>query len=105
MPRMVPPPPAPIHRRDNMLRPVNQPIQCQADLEEDFNGLNPQNDIPPEEELENINAAFDQIVENALEFLEQLADNGDDPAVHIPTEVKPPLDPSIPEIVQQLEHD
>ncbi|KAG6883936.1 hypothetical protein C0995_011220 [Termitomyces sp. Mi166 len=76
---------------------------------EDFNGLNPQNDIPPEEELEYVDAPpLGQIVENALEYLQQPADNGDDPrqedppddlAVHIPAEeVEPPLDPAIPEM-------
>ncbi|KAG6901387.1 hypothetical protein C0995_012571, partial [Termitomyces sp. Mi166 len=83
--------------------------QHQADLEEDFNGLNPQNDIPLEEELEYIDAPLlGQIVENALEYLEQPADNGDDPrqedppddpAVHIPAEeVEPPLEPPTPEM-------
>ncbi|KAG6859104.1 hypothetical protein C0995_011467, partial [Termitomyces sp. Mi166 len=54
---------------------------------------------------------LDQIVENALEYLEQPADNGDDPrqenppddlAVHIlAKEVEPPLS----EMVQQLDYD
>ncbi|KAG6863892.1 hypothetical protein C0995_006691, partial [Termitomyces sp. Mi166 len=83
--------------------------QRQADLEEDFNGLNPQNDIPPEDELEYVDAPpLGQIMENALEYLQQPADNGDDPrqedppddpAVHIPAEeVGPPFDPPIPEM-------
>ncbi|KAG6882562.1 hypothetical protein C0995_014431, partial [Termitomyces sp. Mi166 len=83
--------------------------QHQADLEEDFNGLNPQNDIPPEEELEYVDAPpLGQIVENALEYLQQPVDNGDDPrqddppddpAIHIPAEeVEPPLDPAISEM-------
>ncbi|KAG6887879.1 hypothetical protein C0995_012001 [Termitomyces sp. Mi166 len=126
MPRIVPPPLAPIYIQKRQYAETSSDIllwpkskrgnknkrgilqgweqQHQADLEEDFNGLNSQNDIPPEEELEYVDAAFDQIVENALEYLEQPADNGDDPrqqdppaepddpAVHMPAEgVEPPL--------------
>ncbi|KAG6869454.1 hypothetical protein C0995_002953, partial [Termitomyces sp. Mi166 len=54
--------------------------QRRADLKEDFNDLNFQNDIPPEEELEYVDAPpLGQNVENALEYLQQPADNGDDP--------------------------
>ncbi|KAG6899542.1 hypothetical protein C0995_005746 [Termitomyces sp. Mi166 len=141
IPRIVPPLPAPALRRVRNVRQeqslailqeqqrlrhvamaeeqerqqaVRLGTAMSADLEEDFNGLNPQNDIPPEEVLEYANAFLGQIVENALEYLKQPADYGDDPrwedppddpAVHIPAEeVEPPLY-SPPEMVQQLDHD
>ncbi|KAH0588583.1 hypothetical protein H2248_004413 [Termitomyces sp. 'cryptogamus'] len=107
-----------------------------ADLEEDFNGFAPQDDL----ELENIHAAFDEMMLHPLEYFEEPMDNMNDfgeqimnglgphndipaeddlenvnPAEHRPEEqleplpdndplaeqLEPPIIPVIPQIVQQ----
>ncbi|KAG6893660.1 hypothetical protein C0993_000562, partial [Termitomyces sp. T159_Od127] len=83
--------------------------QHRADLEEDFNGLGPQIEMPAHDDLENICAAFAQMMQNPLEQLEDPVNNEDDPgqqdladynpAGHIPEEEPEPL----PEPAVQLD--
>ncbi|KAG6859540.1 hypothetical protein C0993_003815, partial [Termitomyces sp. T159_Od127] len=83
--------------------------QHRADLEEDFNGLGPQIEMPTHDDLENIHAAFAQMMQNPLEQLEDPMNNEDDPgqqdladynpAGHIPEEEPEPL----PEPAEQLD--
>ncbi|KAG6892914.1 hypothetical protein C0993_002522, partial [Termitomyces sp. T159_Od127] len=97
--------------------------QHAADLEEDFNGLGPQiempaqdnlednilaqnngweDNIPAQDGLENIRAAFAQMMQNSLEYLDDSMNNGEhlgqgladhDPAEHILEELllNPPV--------------
>ncbi|KAG6858583.1 hypothetical protein C0995_015505, partial [Termitomyces sp. Mi166 len=47
MPKMVPPAPAPIHRRNNMLRPVNQPIVAIPEIHAPVQNPMPGMMLPP----------------------------------------------------------
>ena len=71
-------------------------------MEEDFNDLGAGNDIPPEDDLAYIHAAFEQLMQNDLEYMDDLEDHVEDhrqqqdaplellhgynPAEHIPAE-------------------
>ena len=43
-------------------------------MEEDFNDLAAENDIPPEDDLAHICAVFEQLMQNDLEYMDDLED-------------------------------
>ncbi|KAG5718620.1 hypothetical protein E4T56_gene16567 [Termitomyces sp. T112] len=126
LPRLVPFLPAPALRRHIDLDPEHRPLnaaiaqrifqgweqQHEADLEEDFNDLGPQNDIPSEDDLEYVDPAEHQLAEQLDPPLDDplspqddmSSDNGleyVDPAQQRPAE---DLDPALPNDPPQPEN-
>ena len=83
-------------------------------MEEDFNDLGAGNDIPPKDDLAHIHAAFEQLMQNDMEYMDDLEDyieghrqqdapiellHGYNPAGHIPAEQQdlPVLDNIVPQ--------